>query len=201
MSLHNLLLTGGDLVLELWQEWQVERGRGADLLRQIQARLACLQPSGTVLPIVLDLLKEAPSARFEAYVSNGCRKDTPAPDFADRLSADMSELHNILHRSQQLVQRLEAHTAPLQRAAMEALLLKRDHSLTDTRMQPPQEAAVDQVLLLVALAVALHKELALMEHVVSAVSLDMPLEELTTYICMWELQPFVDEEAIVAFQS
>lgn len=49
-----------------------------------------------------------------------------------------------------------------------------------------------------ALQQALGQQLQLMTKVASAVALDMPAEELSTYATLWELQPYLDAEAMAA---
>eukprot|EP00877_Chromochloris_zofingiensis_P002635 jgi/Chrzof1/12372/Cz06g32030.t1 len=53
----------------------------------------------------------------------------------------------------------------------------------------------EAALMMSAVSDAISKEASWMSQVVSAISLDMPLPELDSYLTLWELQPYTDHDA------
>lgn len=75
-------------------------------------------------------------------------------------------------------------------------------SPSSTSQQPAGDApsvhAEELLFCVQALHQSLEQQLELMSRVASAVALDMPAEELDTYTTLWELQPYLDAEAMMA---
>jgi hypothetical protein len=184
----------------------------ATLGAQLQAQYAALQGCVTLAQQLCSELSTIAAAALAAYeeqdqqvcAASSAQLDMQGLQLDEDLPAGTAQPSSPHHEPQQQASAVQADQAQdtQQQAQLQDsgfLTTPQDSALQEQAAAQDRSLCAGELLFCVqALQQALGQQLELMTKVASAVALDMPAEELRMYATLWELQPYLDAEAMAA---